>query len=99
MPVIFSSSLMIFPSDLQGPADSASNGMASWWQNTTDWLAQTSAGEFPYVMCELVLIYFSATSGSRSSQPDEWPAAPAITGHSIPDLRPGPRTAEYLETV
>jgi preprotein translocase subunit SecY len=103
MPVIFSSSLMIFPSVIfKGLADSAhSNGMAQWWQNLVEWMAREFAhGQFPYLMCELVLIYFFSYFWiTVQFNPDDMSKQLRDHGSFIPGLRPGPRTAEYLETV
>jgi preprotein translocase subunit SecY len=103
MPVIFSSSLMIFPSVIfKGLADSATqNQMAGWWQEVTQWLANNFAhGEFPYLICELVLIYFFSYFWiTVQFNPDDMSKQLRDHGSFIPGLRPGPRTAEYLETV
>ncbi len=103
MPVIFSSSLMIFPSVIfKSLADAAtSNNMPGWWQNLTAWLAHNFGnGQFPYVMCELVLIYFFSYFWiTVQFNPDDMSKQLRDHGSFIPGLRPGPRTAEYLETV
>lgn len=103
MPVIFSSSLMIFPSVIfKSLADSATAGnMPHWWVSTTEWLASNFAhGEFPYIICELVLIYFFSYFWiTVQFNPDDMSKQLRDHGSFIPGLRPGPRTAEYLETV
>ena len=102
MPVIFASSLMIFPSvifsalatQLKATGSTGTSGVF-------DWLAQNlTQGEFPYVMCELVLIYFFSYFWiTVQFNPEEMSKNLRDHGSFIPGLRPGPRTAEYLETV
>jgi len=103
MPVIFSSSLMIFPAVIfKGLADSATaNQMPGWWQSITGWLSTNFGhGQFPYVLCELVLIYFFSYFWiTVQFNPDDMSKQLRDHGSFIPGLRPGPRTAEYLETV
>jgi preprotein translocase subunit SecY len=103
MPIIFASSLMIFPSVIfSGLAEQASAGGAtSWWATATTWLGQSfTIGEFPYVICELVLIYFFAYFWiTVQFSPEDMSKQLREHGSFIPGLRPGPRTAEYLETV
>ena len=103
MPVIFASSLMIFPSVIFSVlSQQAKVGMPnSWWSSTTDWLSKNFAnGEFPYVICEIVLIYFFSYFWiTVQFNPEEMSKQLRDHGSFIPGLRPGPRTAEYLETV
>jgi preprotein translocase subunit SecY len=101
MPIIFASSLMIFPSMLFRGLESASAGLPQWWQNIINWLAgNLTQGEFPYVLCELVLIYFFSYFWiTVQFNPDDMSKQLRDHGSFIPGLRPGPRTAEYLETV
>lgn len=65
------------------------------------WLSTNfSVGEFPYVVCELVLIYFFAYFWiTVQFSPEDMAKQLREHGSFIPGLRPGPRTAEYLETV
>ena len=103
MPVIFASSLMIFPavifSMLFQQARVAMPG--SWWLSITEWLSKSFAnGEFPYVVCEVILIYFFSYFWiTVQFNPEEMAKQLRDHGSFIPGLRPGPRTAEYLETV
>ncbi|MBX3375464.1 MAG: preprotein translocase subunit SecY [Phycisphaeraceae bacterium] len=103
MPVIFSSSLMIFPAVIfKSLSDSArANEMAGWWVSLTTWLGDNfSHGEFPFLVCELVLIYFFSYFWiTVQFNPDDMSKQLRDHGSFIPGLRPGPRTAEYLETV
>lgn len=103
MPIIFASSLMIFPSVIfSGLATQAqSNQAAGWWVALTQWLGDNfTMGEFPYVICELALIYFFAYFWiTIQFNPEDMSKQLRDHGSFIPGLRPGPRTAEYLETV
>jgi preprotein translocase subunit SecY len=108
MPVIFASSLMIFPSVVfsmlaqQARASAAATGAAvGWWGNTVQWLSDNFAnGAFPYVVCEVILIYFFSYFWiTVQFNPEEMSKQLRDHGSFIPGLRPGPRTAEYLETV
>jgi preprotein translocase subunit SecY len=103
MPIIFASSLMIFPSVIfSSLATSAMQNEAPlWWRSITAWLGENFAqGEFPYVIFELLLIYFFAYFWiTVQFNPDDMSKQLRDHGSFIPGLRPGPRTAEYLETV
>lgn len=103
MPVIFASSLMIFPAVIFKHLESSAKASMApmWWQNATTWLGtQFGFGEFPYVICELVLIYFFSYFWiTVQFNPEEISKQLRDHGSFIPGLRPGPRTAEYLEVV
>jgi preprotein translocase subunit SecY len=103
MPVIFASSLMIFPSVIFSMlSQQAKVSMPnSSWAGATDWLSKAfSNGAFPYVLCEVVLIYFFSYFWiTVQFNPEEMSKQLRDHGSFIPGLRPGPRTAEYLETV
>ncbi len=96
MPIIFASSLMIFPTTAIG------------------WLAQTfptsgfvgflnqalAPDKYPYILIYIGLIYFFSYFWTTVQfQPSEVATQLRDHGSFIPGLRPGPRTAEYLETV
>jgi preprotein translocase subunit SecY len=103
MPVIFASSLMIFPSVIFSAA--ATQARAANWgdgtQATLDWLADAfRIGNFPYVFFEVILIYFFSYFWiTVQFNPEEMAKNLRDHGSFIPGLRPGPRTAEYLEMV
>jgi preprotein translocase subunit SecY len=104
MPIIFASSLMIFPSAIFGwMASSALNSEspAQWWVAITGFLANNmQMGEYPYVICEIILIYFFSYFWTTVVfSPEDMAKQLRDHGSFIPGLRPGPRTAEYLETV
>jgi len=100
MPIIFASSLMIFPSAFFGYlATSAAPG--GWWFKFINFLnANFQMGEYPYVLVEIVLIYFFSYFWTTVVfSPEDMSKQLRDNGSFIPGLRPGPRTAEYLETV
>ncbi|MCA9285166.1 MAG: preprotein translocase subunit SecY [Phycisphaerales bacterium] len=102
MPIIFASSLMIFPSSIFGWMNTrASMGGPTWWSNVTSFLAfNFDIGRYPYILCEIALIYFFSYFWTTVQfSPEDMSKMLKDQGSFIPGLRPGPRTAEYLETV
>lgn len=103
MPLIFASSLMIFPSVIFGYlADSARAMQAPlWWQNAAGFFSRNfQIGEYPYVVFEVALIFFFSYFWTTVQfNPEEMSKQLRDSGTFIPGIRPGPRTAEYLETV
>ncbi|QDU71757.1 preprotein translocase subunit SecY [Mucisphaera calidilacus] len=118
MPIIFASSLMIFPTILFPMIENyliptrvaAAEGEAltiwqtigntiqvSWYHISSDFLAQTG---YLYSLTFIGLIFFFAYFWTTVQfQPKEMATQLRDAGSFIPGLRPGPRTAEYLETV
>lgn len=103
MPVVFASSLMIFPSViftaiLEQVKVASPGGLA---EGVFNWLSiNFSHGELPYVLFEIVLIYFFSYFWiSVQMSPTDMSKQLKESGSFIPGLRPGPRTEEYLETV
>jgi preprotein translocase subunit SecY len=103
MPIIFASSLMIFPSAMFGfLSRRATTGAApEWWVNTTIFLSDNfQMGAYLYILFEIVLIYFFSYFWTTVVfSPEDMARQLRDSGSFIPGLRPGPRTAEYLETV
>lgn len=103
MPIIFASSLMIFPSAMFGfLSRRATTGAApEWWVNTTVFLSENfQMGAYLYILFEIVLIYFFSYFWTTVVfSPEDMARQLRDSGSFIPGLRPGPRTAEYLETV
>ncbi|MHC4108032.1 MAG: preprotein translocase subunit SecY [Planctomycetota bacterium] len=103
MPIIFASSLMIFPSAIFGwmATKASAEGQPDWWQTATAFLSNNfRIGEYPYVIMEIVLIYFFSYFWTTVVfSPEDMAKQLRDHGSFIPGLRPGPRTAEYLETV
>ena len=111
MPIIFASSLMIFPSVVLGGLHDAANTAqktasgswmaADWYYSMTQWLSNNfQMGEFPYVVFYIIMVFFFSYFWiTVQFNPDEMSKQLRDHGSFIPGLRPGPRTAEYLETV
>ena len=102
MPIIFASSLLIFPSAFFGYlASSASLDAPTWWRELTSFLnINFQMGEYPYIVIEIILIYFFSYFWTTVVfSPEDMAQQLRENGSFIPGLRPGPRTAEYLETV
>jgi len=96
--------LLIFPSAFFGylqSAASASPDPSSWWVATTTFLnANFQMGEYPYIVFYIILIYFFSYFWTTIVfSPEDMARQLRDNGSFIPGLRPGPRTAEYLETV
>lgn len=96
MPIIFAQSLMLFPSVILGK-------MHGWWPkvDTIDWLnREFGRGGFLYLAFEAAMIYFFAYFWTTVQfQPKEMANQLRDYGSFIPGLRPGKRTADYLEKV
>jgi preprotein translocase subunit SecY len=101
MPIIFASSLMIFPSTIFSWLASNATEGPNWWASITSALSYNFAfGRFPYIICEILLIYFFSYFWTTVQfSPEEMAKQLKDHGSFIPGRRPGPRTAEYLETV
>ncbi len=104
MPIIFASSLMVFPGMLVGYLDSAARvgEWPAWMAGTVSFLERNFRmdGGFVYMFFYVGLIYFFAYFWTTVQfQPKEMATQLRDHGSFIPGLRPGPRTAEYLEVV
>jgi preprotein translocase subunit SecY len=101
MPIIFASSLLVFPNILFGYLAQQAITGPEWWQSVTTFLnANFQIGEYPYVVLEILMIYFFSYFWTTVVfSPEDMAKQLRDNGHFIPGLRPGPRTAEYLETV
>jgi preprotein translocase subunit SecY len=95
MPIIFASSLMIFPSILFGYLARATN-----WAFFDFLAGQTQYGSYVYTLSYIGLVYFFAYFWTAVQfQPKEMANNLRDYGSFIPGLRPGKRTADYLERV
>lgn len=95
MPIIFASSMLIFPGMIFG-------AIYNVWPNSfwNFFREAFAGGSYPYVLCEVAAIYFFAYFWtSVSFRPKEMANNLRDYGSFIPGLRPGKRTADYLETV
>jgi preprotein translocase subunit SecY len=103
MPVIFASSLMIFPSVIFSAlsTQAAAAFPDSGWARVSRWFSDEFAmGSFLYIIFEIALIYFFSYFWiTVQFNPEDMSKQLRDNGSFIPGLRPGPRTAEYLETV
>lgn len=103
MPIIFASSLMVFPSVAFGGLRDMipSSERVGWYYETVNWLSDAFAmGQFPYVLIYIAMVYFFSYFWiTVQFNPEDMSKQLRDHGSFIPGLRPGPRTAEYLETV
>jgi preprotein translocase subunit SecY len=105
MPIIFAQSLMLVPgvvlAKIAQSAALAPGGFLSSFRGFTVWLNdQFKRGEFVYLLTEAGLIYFFAYFWTTVQfQPKEMATQLRDAGSFIPGLRPGKRTADYLEKV
>jgi len=104
MPIIFASSLMIFPAVVLGSiAEAMSQGGANTglWVSVARWFGDAfNTGQFLYTLLYIAMVYFFAYFWiTVQFNPEEMSKQLRDHGSFIPGLRPGPRTAEYLETV
>lgn len=95
MPIIFASSLMIFPGLVFGwLATATGSGLV---RRLSDAFQYDS---FLYVLCYIGMVYFFAYFWTAVQfQPKEMANNLRDYGSFIPGLRPGKRTADYLERV
>ncbi len=98
MPIIFAQSLMLFPGVLFGWLDrTVFNGSNNFIRFLNE---EFSRGAYVYILTELVMIYFFAYFWTTVQfQPKEMANQLRDYGSFIPGLRPGKRTADYLEKV
>ncbi len=106
MPIIFAQSLMLFPGVIFGWLDGTVNGQAPAegiagitvrFLNTE---FDPNAAGFLYVMTMVIMIFFFSYFWTTVQfQPKEMANQLRDYGSFIPGLRPGKRTAEYLERV
>ncbi|MCZ6652919.1 MAG: preprotein translocase subunit SecY [Planctomycetota bacterium] len=97
MPIIFASSLLIFPSIIFGWCEQA-------WPTVSFFSAATEAfrygGGYIYIVTYVLLVYvFAYFWTTVQFQPKEMATQLRDHGSFIPGLRPGKRTADYLEKV
>ena len=98
MPIIFASSLMIFPGVVFGFMARSSWGQGSEILRNLD--AAFKSGSYVYTMCYIGMIFFFAFFWTTIQfKPREMADQLRDHGSFIPGLRPGRRTAEYLERV
>ncbi len=104
MPIIFAQSLMLFPGIVFDMLDKWVNQGAAptgVFGKTIGFLDfEFARGGFLYILTEIVMIYFFAYFWTTVQfQPKEMANQLRDYGSFIPGLRPGKRTADYLEKV
>jgi len=104
MPIIFAQSLMLFPGMLfgwlNGIVNSAGTDPGFGGKLIQFVNSELQRGAFMYVMVEVVMIYFFSYFWTTVQfQPKEMANQLRDYGSFIPGLRPGKRTADYLEKV
>ena len=100
MPVIFASSLMLLPTILIRFLSDRMGGEGIAGRTLGFLSAQFGNGQFLYVLTELAMIYFFAFFWTTVQfKPKEIANNLRDYGSFIPGLRPGKRTADYLEKV
>jgi preprotein translocase subunit SecY len=105
MPIIFAQSLMLFPGVLldyiagffRGEGDIGAFGRSVTWLQEQ---FNPGAAGFIYFGTEIILIYFFAYFWTTVQfQPKEMAKQLQDYGSFIPGVRPGKRTADYLERI
>jgi preprotein translocase subunit SecY len=104
MPIIFAQSLMLFPGMFIGWLNSVVNPTGSsggFFGDAIAWVnAQFQWGSFLFILTEVALIYFFAYFWTTVQfRPKEMANQLRDYGSFIPGMRPGKRTADYLEKV
>lgn len=105
MPIIFAQSLMLFPGVVFGwlatKTAPAQGQQGSYFHDVVNFFNyEFGRGQFVYVMTEVAMIYFFAYFWTTVQfQPKEMADQLRDYGSFVPGLRPGKRTAEYLERV
>jgi preprotein translocase subunit SecY len=106
MPVIFAQSLMLLPSVLLGSINSVVNPVGSTDDRTLFgsfvffFNEQLQFGRILFVLCEIALIYFFAYFWTTVQfQPKQMADQLRDYGSFVPGIRPGKRTADYLQSV
>jgi preprotein translocase subunit SecY len=99
MPIIFAQSLMLFPGMLFGwLAGVVTEGIAG--QIVRFLNTEFQRGAFIFILTEIAMIYFFSYFWTTVQfQPKEMANQLRDYGSFIPGLRPGKRTADYLERV
>ncbi len=95
MPIIFASSMLIFPGVIFSAIRNVWDN--SFWRFLSESFA---SGNYLYTVCEVAAIYFFAYFWTTVQfRPKEMANNLRDYGSFIPGLRPGKRTADYLEKV
>jgi preprotein translocase subunit SecY len=101
MPIIFASSLLMFPMIIFSNLANLTS-TDGWWGRTVHFLSEVFGREhgFIYNLCYLILIYFFCYFWTAITfNPKDMADNLKNFGSFIPGYRPGKRTADYLEKV
>jgi preprotein translocase subunit SecY len=100
MPIIFASSLLMFPMIIFGQLASV-QWSVGWWASLVTWLSEVfSRDGYIYNLCYLIMIYFFCYFWTAITfNPKDMADNLKNFGSFIPGYRPGKRTADYLEKV
>jgi preprotein translocase subunit SecY len=101
MPIIFASSLLMFPMFVFSYLNQYPWG-EGWWKSTVDWFSQVFGDHNGYIynVSYLLLIYFFCYFWTAITfNPKDMAENLKNFGSFIPGYRPGKRTADYLEKV
>ena len=100
MPIIFASSLLMFPPLIFGSLANVSYGHRFWF-NIWNFLDRAFAdGSYTWTLAYVAMVYFFAYFWTTVQfRPKEMAENLRDYGSFIPGLRPGKRTEEYLEKV
>jgi preprotein translocase subunit SecY len=101
MPIIFASSLLMFPYIIFSNLASVANP-EGWWGKTVQWFSEVFGREHGYIynICYLIMIYFFCYFWTAITfNPKDMADNLKNFGSFIPGYRPGKRTADYLEKV
>ncbi|MCC5823252.1 MAG: preprotein translocase subunit SecY [Planctomycetes bacterium] len=103
MPIIFASSLMVIPTVVFGYLSETARATNAGPTTVAvvDWLNNNlQMGAFPYLFIYVIMVYFFSYFWiTVQFNPEDMSKQLRDHGSFIPGLRPGPRTAEYLEAV
>jgi len=100
MPIIFASSLLMFPEWVFQSLGSM-GGHGDWWYKFWGFLSHSfQHGQYIYTFVYIAMVYFFAYFWTTVQfKPKEMAENLRDYGSFIPGLRPGKRTEEYLEKV
>jgi len=100
MPIIFASSLLMFPLLIFSQLSNVATG-DGWWPKTLQWLHEVFARDgFIYNILYLMMIYFFCYFWTAITfNPKDMADNLKNFGSFIPGYRPGKRTADYLEKI
>lgn len=102
MPIIFASAVLILPSSLLGflGSDTSSGLLGQVRQGVIAVANSLQPGSWPYLAAyALLIVFFSYFYASLIVNPEDVSKNLKRMGASIPGIRPGERTKEYLEGV